>query len=231
MIHDHGDSMRTRDAGEQPREKLLLQGSRNLTEAELLAILIGTGSKQESAVALSRRMLEAYQYDLHAMGRLRPEDLLSFHGMGPAKSIAVVAALELGRRHRIQSSPVKSPIQSSRAVFEIFQPLLAALDHEEFWVLLLSRSNAVISREMISKGGFSGTVVDPKIIFNIALLKRASSIILVHNHPSGNLKPSAADQSITKKVRQAGDYLDIPVLDHLIVSEAGYFSFADESLL
>lgn len=216
---------------DRPREKLLLKGRNALSDAELIAILIGSGTRESSAVALSRQILNSSDNSLNDLGRLNVDELMRFKGIGEAKAISIIAALELGRRRRAEPSTERVQIKSSKSAFEIIQPEIGDLNHEEFLVLLLNRNNRVTSRERISSGGVAGTVVDPKIIFKIALDKRASALILAHNHPSGNLSPSKQDISLTKQVSEAGRLLDISVLDHLIVTEHGFYSFADEGMM
>lgn len=216
---------------DRPREKLLLKGKASLSEAELIAILIGSGTPSVSAVDLSKQILQSHSNNLNELAKLNVKDLMKFKGIGEAKAISIVAALELGRRRK-ESDQVKRPkITSSTSVFEIMKPALLDLKHEEFWIVLLNRSNFVLSKELISSGGVSGTLADPKIIFKAALDKLASSVILVHNHPSGNLKPSHQDVQLTKKMTESGRILDIPVLDHIIFTDDGYYSFADEGLI
>jgi DNA repair protein RadC len=216
---------------DRPREKLNSQGRRALSDAELIAILIGSGSRNESAVELSKRILHHYDNDLQKLGKVSVAELSKFKGIGEAKAISIIAALELGRRRG--DTEIKAPeiVNGSRSVYNVLRRHLVDLNHEEFWILLLSRNCKIIAKELISKGGLSGTVADPKIIFSIALQHQASSIILAHNHPSGNLKPSQQDIDLTKKIHAAGRILDIGVLDHLIITDGGFFSFADEELL
>ncbi|MFA6277865.1 MAG: DNA repair protein RadC [Pedobacter sp.] len=216
---------------DRPREKMLLQGRRQLTDAELIAILIGSGSRTETAVDLSKRILSFYQNDLAKLAKLNVKELSKFKGIGEAKAIAIVAALELGRRRKEieEDGPVK--ITSSKDVYFILKPELTDLPHEEFWVLLLNRANFVIGKHFISKGGQAGTVVDPKIIFKVAIEQNASSIVLAHNHPSGNLTASEADIKITKRLIEAGKILEITVYDHLIISDHSFLSMADEGLI
>lgn len=216
---------------DRPREKLISQGRRALSDAELIAILIGSGSRDESAVKLSKRILHHYDNDLQRLGKVSVAELSKFKGIGEAKAISIIAALELGRRRG--DTEIKAPeiVNGSRSVYNVLRRHLVDLNHEEFWILLLSRNCKIIAKELISKGGLSGTVADPKIIFHIALQHQASSIIMAHNHPSGNLKPSQQDIDLTRKIHQAGRILDIGVLDHLIITDGGYFSFADEELL
>lgn len=216
---------------DRPREKLLLKGRAALSDAELIAILIGSGNQNETAVELSRRILNSVDGQLKGLGRCSVKDLIKFKGIGEAKAISIVAALELGRRRREEEGIEKVKITTSKDVYEHFHGAIGDLAYEEFWILLLDRANKVIGRYKISQGGVSGTVADPKIIFKHAVEQLASSIVLCHNHPSGNLKPSEADIKLTKKLKEAGKHLDIPILDHIIVTEAGYYSFADENLL
>lgn len=216
---------------DRPREKLLLKGKTSLSDAELLAILIGSGNREESAVTLSQRILQASQNELGLLGKKSVKELMKFKGIGEAKAISIVAALELGRRRRAEEPKKRVKITSSDSVFDLMQPLIGDLGHEEFWVLFLSNSNKVLSTFQLSKGGITGTLVDVRLIFKKALEENAVSIILAHNHPSGNLKPSMADKNLTLKLKKAGESLDIKVLDHLIVTENAYFSFANEGLI
>jgi DNA repair protein RadC len=216
---------------DRPREKLLLKGKQALTDAELIAIIIGSGNLEDSAVELSKKILAHIANDLNELAKLSVKDLIKFKGIGEAKAISIVAALELGRRRRESEGMKREKITSSKDIVEIFQPLLGDLKHEEFWVLLLNRANKIISKKQISAGGVSGTVVDAKIVFKFALEEVASSIILCHNHPSGNTQPSEADIKLTKKLKEAGTFLEINVLDHIIITEKEYYSFADEGIL
>lgn len=216
---------------DRPREKLLLKGKSALSDAELIGILIGSGSSSMSAVDLSKLILHDVGYSLEKLARLSVHDLMKFKGIGEAKAIAIVSALELGRRRKEQIADKKPKITCSKDVYTLMRPTLLDLSHEEFWIILLNRSNQVISKQNISSGGVSGTVADPKLIFKKALEHLASSIILIHNHPSGNLNPSEADRQLTNKLKEAGKFLDIPVLDHVIFTDEKYYSFADEGLL
>lgn len=216
---------------DRPREKLLLKGRHVLTDAELIAILIGSGSKKESAVELSKRILSHFGNNLNELAKLSVQDLMKFKGIGEAKAISIIAALELGRRRKETEILKREKITSSKDIFQAFHSTFIDLPHEEFHLLLLNRSNGVIRKAFVSRGGVSGTIVDPKIIFKIALENLASSIILCHNHPSGNLKPSTEDIALTKKIKEAGIFLEIPILDHVIFSDTGYFSFADEGMM
>lgn len=217
---------------DRPREKLLNKGKGQLSKAELIAILIGSGSKNESAVELSKRILNSAENNLAELSRLTISDFIKFKGIGEAKAISIVAALELGRRRREDDVlENKNKITSSRDAYNIFYPEMSDLNKEEFWILLLNRANHLIKKIRISEGGLTGTVADPKVIFKHALDSSASSIILAHNHPSNNLKPSQNDIDLTKKLVSAGKLLEISVLDHLIVGSDTFYSFADEGLI
>ncbi len=216
---------------DRPREKLLSKGRSVLSDAELIAILIGSGNRNESAVELSKRILKSIDNDLNKLGRLSVKELMQFNGIGEAKAISIVAALELGRRRKNTDNQLNKNIKSSKDVFEEIIGVMSDLPHEEFWVLFLDRRNAVIKKSNVSKGGVSGTVADAKIIFKEAIQLLASAVILCHNHPSGNLKPSDADIQLTKKMKEIGNMMDVPVLDHLIVTDKSYYSFADEGLM
>ncbi|MBK9479210.1 MAG: DNA repair protein RadC [Bacteroidetes bacterium] len=216
---------------DQPREKLLEKGKGILTDAELIGILIGSGSKTETAVELARRILSSVGNDLNALGKLNVAQLCKFKGIGEAKAISIIAALELGKRMKVLESPQRIRINNSKLVFEAIRNEIGDLLHEEFWVLYLDRSNHIIRKSNISKGGVSGTVVDARIIFKQAIENLASSIVLCHNHPSGNLKPSEEDIRITKKLKDAGKLVDIAIIDHIIIAGNNFFSFADEGLL
>jgi DNA repair protein RadC len=212
---------------DRPREKLLQQGRRHLTDAELIAILIGSGNKKETAVDLSKRILGSCENDLDRLAKLNVKELSRFKGIGEAKAIAIVAALELGRRRKPEEANKLQKVISSIDAFRLIQADLADLPHEEFWVLLLNRSNFVVGKHFVSKGGQGGTVVDPKIIFKIAIEHNAASMVLIHNHPSGNLKPSVADVDITKRLMALGKMMEISIYDHLIVYNNSFLSLAD----
>jgi DNA repair protein RadC len=216
---------------DRPREKLLFKGRQALSDAELIAILIGSGSRELSAVQLAQQILNQSENRLNDLGKMNVEELMRFKGIGEAKAISIIAAMELGRRRKAEDIPTKSQVKSSRDAYEALAPHIAELGHEEFLILLMNRNNQIMGWERISSGGMAGTVVDPKIIFKRALDKKAASIILAHNHPSGNLKPSAQDIKLTKSLVASGSLLDLPVLDHLIITESGFFSFADEGML
>ncbi len=213
---------------DRPREKLMIRGKKALSDAELLAILIGSGTREESAVGLSQRILNSVENNLNELVKKTIKELMKFKGIGEAKAITIAAALELGRRTQHANIIDRPQIKSSRDAFNCIAPMLIDLSHEEFWILLLNRANRVMTRLRVSTGGITGTVVDAKMIFKKAIEGAAVSLILCHNHPSGNLQPSQADLTITKKLKQGGEMLDINVLDHLIISEKGYYSFADE---
>lgn len=224
-------SIKNWNEDDRPREKLLLKGKTALSDAELIAILISSGSKNESAVSLSQRILASAANNLNALGKLSIPDLMEFKGIGKAKAITIAAAMELGRRRRTEEALEFKKITASKTVFDFFQPIIGELPHEEFWILYLNNSNKVIKSAQLSKGGITGTVVDVRLAFKEALKNGAVGIILAHNHPSGTLKPSQADIQLTKKLKTAGDSLDIKVLDHLIITEKAYFSFADDNML
>jgi DNA repair protein RadC len=215
---------------DRPREKLSAQGRRALTDAELIAILIGSGSRNETAVELSKRILHHYDNDLNKLGKASINELSNFKGIGEAKAISIIAALEIGRRRNDFETKAPDVIGSSKDAYNIMRRHLVDLNHEEFWIILVGRSQKVLAKELVSKGGLSATVVDPKIIFSIALQHNATGIIMIHNHPSGNLKPSHNDIHLTKKLAEAGTLLEIKILDHLIISDSGFYSFGDEGL-
>lgn len=216
-----------------PREKLLLKGAQALSDEELLMVLIGTGVQGHPVDQAAKGMLELAGGTLAGLARIPPEGLMSIRGVGMAKAVMISAAMEMGKRRdsHIALNRKAAMIRSSRDVFERFQQRLTDLSHEEFWLLLLRRSNEVMAELLISRGGVSGTVADPKIIFAKALAMRASGIVAVHNHPSGSTRPSRADRELTKNLQWAGKMLDCPLMDHIIVAGANYFSFADEGEL
>ncbi len=216
---------------DRPREKLLLKGKAALSDAELIGILLGSGSPEMNAVDLAKFILQQVKHDLNALARLEVKDLQKFKGIGEAKAVTIISALELGRRRK-SAEFIKNPrITCSNDAYTYLAPHLLDKNTEEFWVLILNRANTVIMARRISQGGFAGTVADPKVIFKTALDERGSSIILSHNHPSGNLQPSKNDIDLTRKLKKAGDMLEMPVLDHIIFSDEKYFSFADEGLM
>ncbi|MEZ4887964.1 MAG: DNA repair protein RadC [Chitinophagales bacterium] len=217
---------------DRPREKLMLKGKQALSDAELLAILIGSGSREETAVDLCKRIMRDMDYNLNELGKKNIEDFIkNYKGIGEAKAISIIAALELGRRRRASIAKERKQIKGSNDAFELLHPKIADLPHEEFWVIFLNRANKITSTERISSGGVAGTVADVKLIFKRALEHTSSGIILAHNHPSGNLRPSQADITLTKKMVEAGKVLEINVLDHVIVTDMGYYSFADEGMI
>lgn len=216
---------------DRPREKLLSKGIDSLSDAELIAILIGSGNREQSAVELSKDILKSAENNLNELGRFSVNDLQKFKGIGEAKAISIVSALELGKRRKISEVINRKQIKSSKDVFLIFGQKLGDLPYEEFWLLILNRANKIVDTKNISKGGVSGTVTDIKIILKEAIEKTASGIIVCHNHPSGNIKPSQSDINLTQKLKGACKLVDIPLLDHVIVSFSSYYSFADEGLL
>lgn len=215
---------------DKPREKLMLKGKQALSDAELMAILIGSGSRNESAVDLSKRII-ASVVNLKALGKMTLKQLMEFKGIGEAKAVTILAAMELGRRRGSEEETELKKISSSKSAFDIIHPIIGDLIHEEFWVLYLNNSNKVIYKSQLSKGGITGTVVDVRLIFKTALEHNAVSMILCHNHPSGILQASDQDLKVTRKIKEAGMSLDISVLDHLIVTNYSYISFADEGIL
>jgi DNA repair protein RadC len=216
---------------DRPREKLLQRGASHLSDSEIVAVLLGSGNHKETALDLSRRLLNHVNQDLLEFGRLTVADFQRFMGIGEAKTATLLAAIELGRRRRAFEVRKKSKIQSSKEVYEHFVQCIGDLAHEEFWAMFLSRNNHIVSLQRLSEGGFSATVVDPKRVFHKALEHKAAAVIVAHNHPSGNLQPSLEDKRITKKLFLAGRHLDLPILDHLIITNQGYFSFSDEGIL
>lgn len=216
---------------DRPREKLLLKGRSALSDAELIALLISTGNRNESALDLAKRVLQLSSNSLNNLARLSLNDLQKISGIGQAKAISILAALELGRRRKTEAALMAKQFTSSRDCFELFHPLTADLLTEEFWVLLLNRNNRYICHACVSRGGISGTVVDAKVIFKLAIEHLASTVILCHNHPSGNLNPSRADIGLTTQLKEAGKNIDLMVADHIIVAGSSYFSFADEGMM
>ena len=212
---------------DRPREKLIAKGPSYLSAAELIAILIGAGNKQESAVDLSKRILMSVDNNIHQLSTLTPEKLTSFKGIGMAKAIAIITALELGKRRQLANFAINPKITGSKDVYDIMQPLLGSLPHEEFWVLYLNNANKVLSKTQLSKGGITATLVDVRLLFKKAIEISAVAIIICHNHPSGKTEPSSQDKVLTKKIKEGGVSLDIKLLDHLIITEKSYFSFTD----
>ena len=216
---------------DRPREKMLLKGTSALSDAELVAILIGSGSRKLSALDLSKKILDGVNNQLNELARVSARDLMKVKGIGEAKAITIVAALELGRRRKGTESHEKPKVGSSREAYDAISVDLMDLPREEFWALFLNRANRLIRKQRISEGGVSGTVADPKVIFKGALDHLASGIIVAHNHPSGNLVASQSDIDLTKKLKEAGKFLEIQLLDHLIICGPKYFSFADEGMM
>lgn len=216
---------------DRPREKLISKGISSLSDAELIAILIGSGNKNETAVDLSKRILLENKNNLNELAKLSLNDLENYKGIGEAKAITIIAALELGRRRNLHEAIERKKITSSKDAFEIFSPIISDLPYEEFWILLLNRSNKIIDKIRISSGGITGTIADIRIILKEAIMKNSTGIIVCHNHPSGNIKPSSSDIDLTKKIKSAAEIMDISVLDHIIVAENSFYSFADEGIL
>jgi DNA repair protein RadC len=216
---------------DRPREKLLLKGTSALSDAELIAILIGSGTANLSAVEVSKKVLLQGNNNINLLAKLSVKDLMKVKGIGEAKAITIVAALEIGRRRKESDSEEKPKITTSKDAFDQLKGDLMDLPHEEFWVLLLNRAHRVTKKKRISEGGVAGTVADPKIIYKLALEELASGVVVAHNHPSGNLHPSQSDIDLTKKLKEAGRFLEIQLLDHLIIAGHRYFSFADEGMI
>ena len=216
---------------DRPREKMLAKGKEALSNAELIAILIGSGNSKETAVDLSKRILHDSKDNLIELSRLTINDLMKYNGIGEAKAVTIAAALELGRRRRFSEALEKPSIKNSQIAYECFYAHLSDLNHEQFWIMLLNNANKVIKLEKIGVGGMTGTTADPKKIFKSALENNAASVMLCHNHPSGNVIPSNADKQITNNLVKAGQFLEIKILDHIIIGNDNYFSFADEGLI
>lgn len=214
---------------DRPREKMLLKGVASLSDAELLGILIASGNKNETAVELAQRILHSVGNNLNQLGKLEIKDLIkNFNGIGEAKAITIVAAMELGKRRKLAEAIIQPEIKTSRQVFDLLHPVLADLRHEETWMIFLNQSNRVLKKTQISKGGLNSSIVDIRMVMKDAIDSLASAMILCHNHPSGNLTPSDDDDLITRKLSAAGSLLDIPLLDHVIVCDEGYYSYADK---
>ncbi len=216
---------------DKPREKLLVKGNSALSDVELLAILLSSGSINQSAIELARTILADSSNNLTLLGKKSVKELMKFPGVGIAKAGTIIAALELGRRRKLEEAIQQKFISSSNSAYNYFQPILGDLDHEEFYILFLNRANGIISSKQISSGGTIGTVIDIKLIMKNALECLAQAVIVAHNHPSGNIKPSSQDIEITKKIKNACSLLDINFLDHIIIADKSYYSFADEALL
>ena len=231
MSYNTKSTIKTWAEEDQPREKLLLKGKSSLSDAELLAILIGSGSTDLTAVDLCKIILNEYKNNLNELAKCSVNDFIKFKGIGEAKAVTIVAAIELGRRRKEAEVLKKVKISSSNEAYNFLKPYLMDLDHEQFWILLLNRNLELIKPIQISSGGVSGTIADPKIIFKYAIENLANSIILSHNHPSGNLKPSEADIHLTKKLKQASQLFDINLADHIIFTNHGFYSMSDENIL
>ena len=216
---------------DRPREKMLLKGRASLSDAELIAIILGSGSRDESAVALARRVLFSVEHNLHELGKLTIADLMKFKGIGEAKAISIAAALEIGRRRSITAPQTKPIITSSKDAYDLMRSTIDDMAHEEMWVILLNKGNKLIRRQKMSSGGTTATIADVKMILKAVVETHAQSIILVHNHPSGSLSPSRADIEITNKIKEAVKYFDITLMDHIIVADIGYYSFIDQGML
>lgn len=216
---------------DRPREKFLLKGKNSLSDAELLAIIMGSGNREDSAVELGRKILDTVGNNWHNLSLLQISDLIKFKGVGEAKAISIATALEIGRRRAAQDVPEKVQVKNSSDLFKILQPYLSDLQTEEFWVVFLNQSNKVLGKTKLSSGGINQSVVDVRILFKAAIENFATGIVIAHNHPSGNLKPSQEDIKITKQISEGGKILNIQLLDHLIITQNSFFSFADENLL
>ena len=231
MNQYRSNNLKTWSVEDRPREKVLANGVQYLSDSEILAILLGSGTRNMTVVELAKQVLAKSGNSLHELGRQNISDLVAIKGIGPAKAITLLAAMELGRRRDATQQTERIPVKSSETVFKIFHPILGDLDHEEFWLLMLNRANRVLGRFKVSQGGLSGTVIDTRIILKKALDNLASSIVVCHNHPSGNNQPSDADVKITEKLKKAAEMLEIKLLDHVIIADKSYFSFADEGLI
>ncbi|WP_304342746.1 DNA repair protein RadC [Chryseobacterium koreense] len=216
---------------DRPREKFLLKGKNALSDAELLAIIIKMGHQEESAVELARRILKSVDHNWHDLSKLSVKDLTKFKGIGPVKAIEILSAVEIGRRRAAQEVPEKMQISKSEDTFRILQPFLGDLQTEEFWAIFLNQSNKVLLKSRLTSGGINQSLVDVRILFKTALENFATGIIVAHNHPSGTLKPSQNDLNITRQISQAGKILNIQLIDHLIITQNSWFSFAEEGLI
>ena len=216
---------------DRPREKLIRLGSHNLSDAELIAIILKTGTVKFSALDIARNIMDKLNHDLNSLAKCKLEDLTSFSGVGPSKAVTLMATMELGKRRQMATIKSKPKIQSSREAYDIIGPTLQDLAVEEFWIILLNSAGRLVSRECISRGGINSTVVDSRIIFKRAIAQGATSIILIHNHPSGKTTPSSQDISLTKNLVASGKILGIPISDHLIIGDRDYYSFCDEGKL
>ena len=216
---------------DRPREKFLLKGKNSLSDAELLAIILGSGNREDSAVELGRKILGSVENNWHNLSLLSLSDLMKFKGVGEAKAISIAAALEIGHRRAAQEVPEKIQIRESKDIYKVLQPYLSDLQTEEFWAVFLNQNNRIVGKARLSAGGINQSVVDVRILFKTALEHLSTAIAIAHNHPSGNLKPSQEDLRITKQIADAGKILNIQLLDHLIISQNAYLSFADENIL
>ncbi|MFT3919577.1 RadC family protein [Cloacibacterium sp.] len=216
---------------DRPREKFLLKGKTSLSDSELLAIILGSGNNEDSALELARKILASVGNNWQNLSKLSIKDLMKFKGIGEAKAISVAATLEIGRRKASQETPEKTSISSAKDSYNIFSQHLSDLRTEEFWAIFLNQKNQIVYKTQISKGGISGTLVDVRVLFRIAIEHFATSLIVAHNHPSGSLKPSLEDIQITKSIKNAGEILNVTLLDHLIIGDNSFFSFAEEGLL
>ena len=230
-MQEHKYSIKQWAKDDRPREKLLLRGAENLSNSELLAILIHNGTRDKTAVDLAKEILKLGRDNLNELGKINIKELMKIKGIGEAKAITIAAALELGRRRQGSASLERTVVSTSNDIAEYLQSMLKDYRHEVFAVIFLNRANKIKHFEIVSEGGITGTVADPRVILKKALDEDAVSIVLCHNHPSGSLKPSRADEELTKKIKEAAKYFDIRVVDHIIVSENGYYSFADEGIL
>jgi DNA repair protein RadC len=229
LINSNG--IRSWSETDRPREKMLLKGRKSLTNAELLAIIIGTGTREKSAVDVAKLILKHCEFNLNNLAQMEIRDLMKIPGIGEAKAISIVGAFELSRRRRVADIPEKPKISTSYDIFQLMTPFLLDLKLEEFYAVFLNRANEVLKIHHVSTGGLSGTVADPRVIFAEGMAISACSMVLVHNHPSGNTNPSQADIKLTNRLREGGKMLDMPVLDHIIFTNSGYFSFADKGFM
>ena len=216
---------------DRPREKFLLKGKSSLSDSELLAIIMGSGNRRESAVELARKILNSVENNWNHLSKLSLKDLMKFNGIGEAKAISIAAALEIGHRRAAQEIPEKVKIESAEDAFKVLSPYLSDLQTEEFWAIFLNQNNQIIYKTCLTKGGISESVVDVRILFKIALEHFATGILVAHNHPSGNLKPSSSDIKVTQKIKEAGEILSITLFDHLIITPTRFLSFAEEGML
>lgn len=230
-MQEHKYSIKHWAKDDRPIEKLLVHGSQNLSNSELLAILINTGSRDKTAVDLAKDLLRLGKNNLGELAKLSAKEMMKIKGIGEVKALTIMAALELGKRRQLTAPLDKVVVTNSNELAFYLQTRLKDYRHEVFAVLFLNRANKINHFEIVSEGGITGTVADPRIILRKALEHDAVNIILCHNHPSGSLKPSRADEQLTVKIKEAARFFDIIVVDHIIVSEVGYFSFADEGIL